>query len=387
MDIWTPRDRDEFVQFATYSEDGRGSKGPYHFSSFPRVLANDKDDPRKTFLTETLAKTIYDKNPYYRKISLGFYDSLIHKLSMNSFTGPYVGNNIIVVMKGSNAYTYVTSEKFKDDFHFSDMDLVVCINPNLPDDFFHQLECAVKTLVLQTISQYKRTLDYMFFLTNKSVEASMLDDETIKAFKIDYSNALKDLSNNEYEFVSPFESDEIRNYCSRNSCLLTNSKIKDVTIVRVELPHYERCERIPLRKTPFFCSYNETIDFSRCEGESHTSENAQGHFDLYRIRFNNLILQKDKDGQVIHKERIAADFIDVSIARKDDAELIDFWNRGKCISIYDRFANIWIMVPDIVSCINDLYKMLNVYSCTETKKAKRQQKYNRLVEIHNQGVF
>jgi hypothetical protein len=49
-------------------------------------------------------------------------------------------------------------------------------------------------------------------------------------------------------------------------------------------------------------------------------------------------------------------------------------DKRKGLIIYDKFANVWIMVPDITSCIEDLYKMLNVYECPEGKKMKRQQK-------------
>jgi len=383
MDPWTPEDRVAFVQNAVNSTDTRGYKGPYHFNTFPKVSGNENEDYRRTLLTETIAKTIYEKNPVYRKISLGFYDTLIHKLSMNSYTGPHLGNNIMVLMKGSNAYAYVTAEQFKDDFQFSDMDIVVYINPYLPNEFFAELEKVVKITVLQTLSQYKRTLDHMFFVGkgNKQVD-TMLDEETIVSFKEDYAKALKEIIlPDNCEFVSPFDSDEVRNNCSRNSCILTHSKVNEDMIVRVEVPHYDRCERIPLRKTPFFCSYNETIDFSRTSQTEDAT--LHGHFDLYRIRFNNLYVEKNENGDIINQDRVTADFIDVSIARKNDAELIDFWNKGRCMSVYDRFANVWLMVPDIIACIDDLYKMLNVYECPDGKKAKRQQKYNRLIEIMN----
>lgn len=381
MDPWTAETRNEFVQYAVNTQDIRGYKGPYQFATFPKVTGVETENTRKAQLTEAFAKTIYEKNPGYRKISLAFYDTLIHKLAMNPYTGPHLGNNIMVLMKGSNAYAYVTGEQFKNEFQFSDMDIVVYINPYIPDDFFKDLEKVVKITVLQTLSQYKRLLDHMFFV-NRQIDGMFCDEETINAFKEDYKNALKEIPLPENcEFVSPFESPEVRNYCSKNSCILTNSKAKENMIVRVDVPHYDRCERIPLRKTPFFCSYNDTIDFARNENDT-----MHGNFDLYRIRFNNMYVEKNEAGEIIHQERSVADFIDVSIAGKNDAELIEFWAKGRCLSIYDRFANVWLMVPDITACIDDLYKMLNVYDCPEAKKAKRQQKMNRLIEIMNSYV-
>jgi hypothetical protein len=212
----------------------------------------------------------------------------------------------------------------------------------------------------------------------------ILDDETIESFKEDYSNALKKIVlPNNGEFLSPFDSDEVRNSCSRNSCILTNSKVDNDMIVRVEVPHYNRCERIPLRRTPLISSYNETIEFSR----SADDKTLNGHFDLYRIRLNNLYVEKDEDGKIIVQEKVTADLIDVSIVKQNDVELLDFWNKGRCLSVYDKYANIWLMVPDIISCIDDLYKMLNVYECPDSKKSKRQQKYNRLIEIMNDQVM
>jgi hypothetical protein len=373
MDPWTPEQRNSFVEFAINSEDNRGQRGPYHFSTFPKVNGNEVEDTRRSLVTEALAKTIYQKNPSYRKISLAFYDTLFHKLSMNPYTGPYMGNDVILLMKGGNAYAYVTQEQFPAEFPFSDLDIVVYINPYIEKESFDEIEKAVRITVLQTLSQYKRLLDHMFFV-NRQIEGRLLDEETVESFKFDFQEALNSIDMPDgVSVISPFESDEVRNFCSRNSFLIANKK--ENSVVRVEVPHFDRCERIPLRKTPLFCSYNKTIDFVR------DNVSLQGHFDLYRIRMNTLFVEKDTEGNVIKEERVPADFIDVSIASKNDAELIDFWNKGRCLSIYDRAANVWLMTPDIQSCISDLYKMLFVYECPEGKKQKRQQKYARLTDI------
>ena len=379
MDPWTAETRNEFIKFAIGTDEKKGQRGPYHFNTLSKVNGNDAEDYRRVLVTEALAKTIYTKKPAYRRLALGFYYTLSQKLSTNVNTGPYMGADIILMMKGGNAYAFVTEEKFPEDFQFSDLDVNVNINPHLPKDVFNYLERSVRIVVLQTISQYKRVLDHMLFL-NRPIDDIILDEQSIAEFKKDYNDALKDIVlPNGAELMSPFESDVVRNYCSRNSFLITNSAVKEDGVMKIELPHFERCERIPLRKTPVFCSYNQTIDFVR----DATQDECQGHFDLYRIRFNNRYIERDPDGCIIKEERVAADFIDVSIASQNDAELLDFWKHGKCLYINEKHSNIWIMVPDIMTCILDLYKMLNVYECPDGKRQKREQKYQRLLKIAN----
>lgn len=370
MDPWTPETRNAFIHEAIHTDKHTGHRGPYSFKTFPKVNGTEAEDVRRSFVTEALAETIYKSNPAYRKLALSFYEILFHKLSMHCFAGFHMGTNIMLLIKGSNAYAYVTGESMPSEFPFSDLDIVIYINPNLDDTTFNELQHACNMVLLQTMSQYKRTVDHMLFL-NRPIEGRLFDDATIESFKKDLSANLKNITlPHGAEFVSPFESEETRNYCSRNSFLLANSATKTDSVVKVEVPHFDRCERIPLRKTPLFCSHNKTIDFVRDNATS------QGHFDLYRLRFNTKYIERDEQGNVIVEERVAADFIDVSIASKDDAELIDFWQRGRCLNILDRFSGVWITTPDIHTCISDLHKMLFIYECPESKKSKRMQKYN-----------
>ncbi len=379
MDPWTPEDRNALIDLAINSKDGRGQRGPYHFSVLPKINGNEQEDVRRNMLTEALADSIYKTTPELRNVSLSFYRILMQKLSSNSYTGPYLNGDIFVVIKGSNAYAFVTEEKYPEDFPFSDLDVMIYINPYLSDAMFNQLKQAVRVAVLQTISQYKRLLDHMFFL-NKPIEGVFLDEETITSFKDVYTKTLESIVLPDgAQFVSPFVNDEVRNYCSRHSFLIKNSVAQDNSVVKIDVPHFDRCERIPLRKTPLFCSYNDTIDFSRGNNDA-----TPGHFDLYRIRFNNMYVEKDVEtGEILHEERVSADFIDITIASKDDSELIDFWNKGRCVCLYDKYSNLWLAMPDIHSCISDLYKMLNVYECPESKRQKRTQKFNKLIEIVN----
>jgi hypothetical protein len=389
MEIWTPIDRNDFIKEAVYSSSLKGNRGPYHFHVYPKSDGTGHDE-RKTLVTDVLAKSIYQKNPKFKYISMGFYYTIIEKIRINVLIGQYLWRDILVIIKGANAYAYLTKDV--TTFPFSDLDIMIYINPNLPDETFHTIKKELRTISLQTLSQYKRLLDHMFFVngTNKFKESpyyketKLFDDEEVAEFKKNYNEELEKLNTSKTRLIlSPFQDDDIRNTCSRFSFLLTNSEQHEDSIVKVEVPHYDKCENIPMKKTPFFCSYNETIDFKR-DGQELT-----GKFDLYRIRFNNLFVDFDDDGKVIKEEKVAADFIDVSIASKSDAELIDFWNTARCEHIRDpdihswrimrdgvwESISCWLIMPNVETCVNDLYKMLNVYDCPESKKAKREIRY------------
>lgn len=395
MDIWTPKNRNDFIKEAVHSPDMKGHKGPYHFNIYPKIDVNNKKEDNKSIMTDVMARVIYTKNPKYKYISIGFYYILVEKIRTNMNIGHMLWRDISVVIKGANAYMYLTKDT--DLFPCSDLDIMIYINPFLSDEAFDMIKRELRKIVLQTLSQYKRLLDNMFFVngSNNFKESAMykqsklLDDEEIAAFKKDYLQEVEKLNTSKDRLIiAPFESDEIRNTCSRYSFLLTKSEHHENSVAKVEVPHFDRCENIPLKKTPFFCSYNETIDFKR-DGQS-----LEGKFDLYRIRFNNLFVEFE-DGKVVKEEKVAADFIDVSIASKTDAELIDFWNTARCEHIMDpdvsdwkicrdgKWENVtcWLVMPNIATCINDLYKMLNVYDCPDSKKVKRELRYKALKQI------
>lgn len=386
MDPWTPVDRNEFIEHAVTSKSYKGYKGPYNYRVFPKSNGNDSEDPRRSLLTQTLAKVVYEKSPEYRALSLKFYQLLMTKI-MEHFPPEVFCNDIVVLLKGGNSYAFLLSEKYPEEFPFSDLDVVIYINPYLPSDYFNNIKNTISTIVLQTISQYKRTLDHMLFI-NKPIQGAFLTDEQIAAFKRDFNQALGEVQCEDGFFMSPFENDQIRNSCSKNSYLIENSKVHEKSAVQIEVPHFDRCERIPLRKTPLFASFNKTISFKRDKNDS-----LNGDFELYRLRFNCVFVSNNTDegsegecddnaSDVSSKEeRVTADFIDVSIALQDDAELIDFWNRGRYLNILDKISGVWFSIPDGMSCLMDLQKMLTVYDCPEHKREKREKKFMRLKQI------
>lgn len=389
MDPWTPEQRNAFIREAVESKDmkGKSKHGPYYFNVYPRIdTACHDDDPKRAMVTDAFSSVIYN-NPEYRPLALNFYQVLIRKMMAHPLLQYHMNSDIVVVIKGSNAHLYLVPNS--EVVRPSDMDLSVCINPNLPESLFLEIKTQVEIIVKQSISQYKRTLDHMLFL-HKKLDSAFMTDDVIAKFQKDYAMTLKDLQlpikqeletedveqekkkSASHEFISPFESDEFRNECSRHSFFLTNSTGHENSVVRVEVPHFERCERIPLRKTPLFCSFNETIDFIRDGIE------MKGQFNLYRLRMNNLIAHFDDDGKLLREEKVACDFIDVSVPNRDDAELRLFWNRGHCVSIYEESIGFWVTVPDPDTCIAELERILTQYDSQESKKEKREKKLEEL---------
>jgi hypothetical protein len=213
-------------------------------------------------------------------------------------------------------------------------------------------------------------------------------------FKEFYMDILKNETfkeENQGVILSPFENEHIRNMCSKRSFVILESKAKSDHVVRIEIPHFDKCEYIPLRKTPLVISHNRTIRFDRdVEGT------MIGEFELFRIRLNNVFIpdehvdESNDAGSDAHSEKSAvssetyhkykivpADFIDINIPSKCDAELLDFWNTGgfkRCYEVFDKCVGANIMIPNVNECIRDLDNMLNKYTNTSLKIEKRKKR-------------
>lgn len=405
MDAWTPSMRNSFIATALNSDKEKGNNGPYWFNVFPKSNKPDEESPKKALVTKALMNTIFS-NPKYRIIVLKIYEILINKITSNPFTRQHYHKNIMVVLKGGVSYTYILG-KADDTFPYSDLDVVVMINPHLPQAVFESIKEALNTIVLQTISQYKRSIDFMFFSNRNRMSQEQVDkqraeqfmsDELVEQFQKDYNAAISELCDDSCDgmFVSPLESNEFRNAASRHSYIIANSHTHAESVVRVDVPHFEMCERIPLKKTPLFCSHNRSISFNRNADKQH--QQLKGAFDLYRIRFNNMFVPNvpetaddasSDSGSSNHggsgrlrREHVTADFVDISIPAQDDVELREFWNNGRILMVNDITSNIWLAIPDLPTMINDLHKMLTVYECPEAKRAKRQLRYDILKNLH-----
>lgn len=390
MDPWTPTDRDAWINHAINATTMKGFRAPYNFRVYPKLNGTEINDAKRAAMTDALARTIFTKNPAYRQISLKFYDMLLDKIKVSTFVNRHYMTNFVILLKGSTAYRMILGdmEPYSSEFAYSDMDIVICINPYLDNELFNSLRASLNAILLQVISQYKRILDHMLFL-NKPTPEWFLDQDTINQFKADLQTEFDAINGFDGQFLSPCQSDEIRNTCSKYSFVLQNSVAQDNSVVRIEVPHYDKCERIPLRKTPLHASHNTSISFNRTAGAETTTK---GEFDLYRLKLtglymgmeessnaNNSASESDTDADSvcsIVEHTVPMDFIDVSIPNKDDAPLIDFWNNGRCINIYEPNIKNWLVVPDIPTCVSDLYNMLHVYECPESKREKRERRYN-----------
>lgn len=374
--IWSHYDRVEWIQHAVSSEPYRGMRHGYQYRLLPKTT-DVIDDPKRQEATEATAKVVYNKKDSYRNLSLGFYNILVCKLVEHPFTSQFIWRDLMLVVKGSNAYAML----LPDDpvLPFSDLDIIISINPRLPTQLFNDLHNICKTLVLQTMSQFKKTIDHMFFMDSgrPDIKNMWMSDEDIEEFKADHKAAMREIG-----MLSVFENTDVRNHCSRHSFVLMNSEVYDDKVVKIEVPHFNKCEYIPLRYTPVFCSYNETLSY------------GTRNMELYRIKWNNMMVSEVEDevavklkvndddcsvsvsvDSVYEDNVIPADFIDVCFLNQNDSELISSWsNRYSYQCVYDDCVKVWVVVPNMLACARDLWMMLNVYECPESKREKRQRK-------------
>jgi hypothetical protein len=369
MDPWNPETRNAFIAEAVNSDKMRGAKAGYTYKVLPKVEEALAEDPRRAAVTDAISGVLYE--PKHKFIVLRFYRDLCHKLATHPYVGQEFNVNFVVTLKGSNAHVYLANALgiHNEVFKNSDTDICISINPFLAVDHFNYLKSQVEIATKQVFSQYKRALDHQLFL-HRPLENDMCDPQIIKSFTDNFNTAINMLSSkfDNVIFSSPLESDEIRNKCSRNSFIITNSKSHENSVVRVEVPHFDKCERIPLRRSPLFFSFNETIDFKR-DGVSKV-----GRFNLYRLKMNVLCESFDDEGHVTSEDKIPCDFIDVTILDRTDAELNAFWTHGMSMNIFDHDVGFWVTIPDITTVVSELKRILEDYDSCDSKKEKRMRK-------------
>ena len=380
MEAWTPAQREAWIKTAVTASDTYGRSAPYSFKVLPKLNGSDMEDTKKTLATETLARVIFGDSRF-KAISLHFYEQLVYKLRTSAFVNQHFQVNFFVILKGSTAYRMLVGDAHAADFPFSDLDIVIYINPFLPPAMFDALRASINAILCQVISKYKRILDHMLFL-NKPTPEAFLDEQTIADFKEAMKTAFAELVHPEGRFLTPFENEVTRNSSSMNSFLIVPSESHENSVVRVEVPHFDKCERIPLRRTPMFASYNQTIEFNR---DATQQGEIKGKFELFRLKFGCMFVGcEESEGSdegsntpsiEVFENRVAMDFIDVMVADKTDAELLDFWGHGRCIMLLDPNTSFACLVHDLPTCLSDLHKMLYIYECPEHKRAKRLRKY------------
>jgi hypothetical protein len=398
--MWTPQERNEWIAYASSTNKDREMRRGHLFYAMTKQGHNTSigfEDPKRVFVTACLAKAMYDTNPILKRLSFCFYKLLMQKVNNNSFLATMQRRrHFIIVVKGSNAYKLLLKSLAKDIEH-SDLDIVVLIDPSLEGDLYTRIKDSLVIAITQSISIYKRDMEATLFA---GTENSILRQELVHEFKTSYMNMLKEYSKNsnkndksEY-MVSPFEDDEARYLCSKRSFLITESSTSAERAARIEIPHFDKCECLPLKKSPLIVSYNKTISFDR-----DTEGVLKGNFELIRLRLNNICVVPDDETQDTKIDTtsdnasdigsvsshhvgnktfvVPADFIDVSIPLKGDAVLEDFWSNGgfkRCYEVYDKFVGMNVMIPNVNQCIHDLSNMLNLYNNGQVKIEKRQKR-------------
>jgi hypothetical protein len=393
--MWTSQERDEWIASAMNSDKQRGSRRGFYFNTMLKQndAINDYEDPRRNYVTSNLAKALYGNHPLFKRLSLCFYKLLMTKMLQNSFVSlMYRKFNFVIMVKGSNAYKMLL-RKLVTEIDYSDLDIIILINPFLSDDLFEQIKSSLCILVSQVMSRYKKDLDATLFPNEGKIEESILNSGFVSTFKETYNSLLSKYNDesNSGCLLSPFEDNIIRNQCSKKSFIIADSNVQDGHVVRVEVPHLDKCEFIPLKKSPLVVSHNKAIKFKR-----DVDEKYEGAFELIRMRMNNMFIPSSSDdvcnednkshsshssgvegveAKCMQRHKIIpADFIDVSIPLKHDAELLDFWSSGgsrRCYEIYDKFVGAPIMIPNLNECIRDIHNMINLYTNTHVKIEKR----------------
>jgi hypothetical protein len=358
-----------------------------------------QDPEHKIALSEALARTVNlgrtdltcDTSAVhypFKRIPMTIYPRLVENLNKDRIVTELLKTgDVVVQIKGSAAYQYIQciASRDRDLLPGGDVDIAVYINPHVDRRKFDSISSAVHIIIMQTLSQYKRCLDHMFCIDQQQpnqIRDIFLDDAQVADFKMELARHLPE------DFRSPFEDIETRNKVSKQSFIIVDSSERKNDVMHIDIPHFEMCEKIPLRRSPFVCSHNRTISFDRCDDlvfGTLAPENGCGSFDLFRMKLNFLMNKKEIQGGRDY-ETVGAEFIDISVPRQCDAELHGFFD-----GTYDGTDVHWdgdirceMRVPTLDSAIEDLFRMLYVYVCPESKREKRRARYEKLLAIREQ---
>lgn len=368
------------------------------------------DDPLSVALTEACSKVFFSE--MYRIVLLKVYDSILEKMEKMTLIRKF-WYDVRVVVKGSSALTLLYPND--PEFKFSDLDIMIYINPNLDDVTFYEIRNCVEIIVNQTLSAHKKILDNMFFMGNPHDNLQskfLLDSKSISKFKHEYSLAMMPFCDKNL-----FSDTDMRNKASRHSFAILKHATKKDCITAVDIPFLEKCHLLPLHFSPLYITNNKTIDYVETYGE-HEDQKKRSSFQLIRLKWNNLVSKdvadkirtsnkinidndmscedassedeenkeniEENDKKVPSKKLycISSEFIDVSIPNKDDTLAKEAWDLDNFIDIQDHATGITIQVPDVQACVRDLKNCLYKYKCPEGKREKRKSYLSRLEEYY-----
>ena len=343
----TPQQRSD-VHKAAVSAKHSGYMHGCHYKVMPRINTPVEHDEDK-MLTISTMNTMMFENREFAKLSLHIYKMLYYKISSQ-----YSSYEVQVFIKGSSALAMhfaSLDNDMSEVFPFSDIDISVMVNPNLPEDRYNAIYDHIKMIVGQVFAKHKQYMDRIFFKLNRS--------DTVSPPSFDITEFMdRHISTCEtVDMVSPFVNDEIRNACSYNSFTITSHINDEEKVVKVNEAHFNKAEFIPFDCTPIFCSMNESLD----------------DFVLYRMKWNLI----NSDGKYM-----SVDFIDCIIPKKSSIELQNFTNDGGFdgygIEVIQQFGT-YISVPTLDYLAKELWRCIYEYTCPESKMEIRKKKYNILM--------
>lgn len=359
----TPEQLCELIDTATHSTEDKGKVNDCFYKLLEKKDgASDVSETRQN-ISDALGKLIYSENGKYSEISLSVFQQLYKKLAW------YGTDCVKIFIKGKNAIALQL-----DDFDFSDLDIGIYINPSLPKERFDEIYNEVNIVCGQVIAKHKQVLDRTFFRAREGV-LGIFDNDTKVEFEKKHIDAF-----NSVDVTSCFVTSDIRNLSSASSIMITDSLVCDNRVVRIELPHFKNAERIPLDRTPIFCSVNDTI----------TKKFEDGRYcniKLYRIKWGAVIESDELDTPSelsvgsdetpsIVATKTCADFVDITIPRQDDTELIDFYNnegflKNSRLTAFVSWNGWRLTCASIVECVRDLEKGVSLFDCPQSKKDKK----------------
>lgn len=358
----TPEELDELVDTATRSVEEKGKIHECYYKLLDKIEGASEVSETRQNITDALGKLIYSENGKYCKMSLQVFQELYKKLS---WYGPKC---VKLFIKGKNAIALQL-----DGFDFSDLDIGIYINPDMSKENFDKIYSEVNVVCGQVIAKHKQNLDRTFFRTREGVPG-LFDNDLKIEFEEKHIEAFKFV-----DVTSCFVSSDIRNFASASSIMLTDSVEYKDRVVRIELPHFKNAERIPLDRTPIFCSVNDTI----CKV---FDDGRKCNINLYRIKLGAIVesessgdsddCTEDEDTPSIVASKTSADFVDITIPKQDDSELLDFaknfgFERNSPLTSFVLWNGWKVTCSSIVECVRDLEKGVSLFDCPQSKKDKK----------------
>ena len=426
--MMTPKEHADIIAAAKAADRNESLYGIkwWLFEDKPKNV--DEIDPRRQHMSDAVGRVVFDhRNGERARVSLSFYDEVWNKLAH------YGPGRVLVRCKGGNAAAIQMGLRIGPQaaldagFNFSDLDMDILINPALPARDFEEIRANVHRVLRQALATHKRRLDRAFFKPrdgDPEMTYMFRQEAPKEAFRAAVCESVETLQ----DAQCCFSSAEARNKCSNISFLITPSNIDSVAQpgtkrrVKIEQPHLDKAERIPLTYTPFYVSVNDTVCGVRDNGD-------QVDLTLFRIKMSQIVnvpgtvrvgLQVrgayercgspagtvdedvesalssssdlEEEEYVVVKintqpyDKVSADFIDVCVPNRADAELNSFARRGGFqgfLSQEVRAFGFVLILPTLAECKLEYYKLLHVFECPESKRAKRERKYAALVAACN----